>query len=139
MSAFVVEVPGVPAPKGSKIRTRYGMRESSKRVKPWEELVVAAVMQQMDAEFLFTPLAPPYRVDVWFYFQRPRTTKARVPVAPKLGDVDKLARATLDPLTNAGLIEDDRHVVELWAKKAWAGPTETPGAVIRVTSIEENE
>ena len=37
MRPFVVEVTGVPAPQGSKVRTRYGMREASKRVKPWRE------------------------------------------------------------------------------------------------------
>jgi Holliday junction resolvase RusA-like endonuclease len=139
MRPFVVEVGGVPAPKGSKVRTRYGMRESSKRVKPWEELVVAAVMQQMDAEFLFAPLAPPYRVEVAFFFRKPRTSRARYPVAPTIGDLDKLERSVGDPLTQAGLIEDDRHIVKWVAEKAWAGPAETPGAVISVYSIEEDE
>lgn len=137
MRPFVVEVPGVPAPKGSKVRTRYGMRESSKRVKPWEQLVVAAVMQQMDQDAMFTPLAPPYHVDVWFYFRKPRTSRARHPVAPTIGDLDKLQRSVGDALTGAGLIEDDRHIVGWAADKSWAGPTETPGAVIRVYSIEE--
>ena len=36
----IIRVDGVPAPQGSKIRTRYGMREASKRVGPWREAVL---------------------------------------------------------------------------------------------------
>lgn len=139
MSVFIVEVPGIPAPQGSKTRTRYGMRESSKRVKPWREAVVAAVMQQMDQDAMFGPLAPPYRVQVWFFFRKPRTSLARNPVAPTIGDLDKHQRAVGDALTTAGLIEDDRHIIEWTAEKAWAGPADTPGAIIRVTTIKETE
>lgn len=139
MTAFVVEVAGVPAPQGSKIRTRYGIRESSARVKPWRDAVVAAVAQQMDAEFMLGPLPKPYRVDVWFYFRKPRTSLAGFPVAPTIGDLDKLTRSTNDALTAAGLIEDDRFIVAGMQEKAWAGPTDTPGAVIRVTSLREEE
>lgn len=132
-----MEVAGTPAPQGSKVRTRYGMRESSKRVKPWREAVVAAVMAQMDAEYLFFPLRKPYLIETYFYFEKPRTTTAGFPVAPTIGDGDKLTRSTWDALVQAGLIEDDRFAVEWGGKKAWAGPTDTPGAVIRVTEIEE--
>ena len=68
------EVDGIPAPQGSKVRTRYGMFECSKRVGPWREAVKAAASA-------FPPVEPPYRVDVSFYIPRPKSTKALFPVA----------------------------------------------------------
>lgn len=132
MSTVTFHVPGTPAPQGSKIRTRYGMRESSQRVKPWRDVVTqrAAVA----ADDILCPLEPPYTVELWFYILKPRTTRATHPVAPTVGDLDKLTRACGDALTQAGLIEDDRFIVSLHAEKAWAAPDE-PGVVIRVTEV----
>ena len=135
MSVITFEVAGTPAPQGSKIRTRYGMRESSKRVKPWRDLVKQAASIRADELCLLTPLEPPYRVDVWFYIRKPRTTRALWPVAPTVGDVDKLARAANDALTASGIIHDDRFITELSASKQWAGDGETPGAIIRITEL----
>lgn len=137
MTYIAFEVEGTPAPQGSKTKTRYGFRESSKRVKPWRDAVKRAATAAGDAAGLFDALAPPYRVDVWFYISKPRTTKASHPVAPTVGDGDKLTRAVWDGLVQGGLLQDDRFVVEWGGGKKWAGPGETPGAVIRVTEIKE--
>lgn len=134
MSTVSFHVEGVPAPKGSKIRTRYGMFESSKRVKPWADLVTQAAAIATDGEYLLAPLTPPYALDVWFYFERPRTSRAAHPVAPTIGDLDKLIRACGDAIVQAGLIEDDRHIIRIHAEKAWA-VGEKPGAIIRVTEV----
>ncbi len=134
MSVITFRVNGTPAPQGSKTRTRFGMRESSKRVKPWRDLVTQAAAITADQESLLGPLTPPYRLDVWFYIPKPRTTRAAHPVAPTVGDLDKLIRACGDAITQAGLIEDDRHIIRIVAEKAWAGD-ETPGAVITVRQI----
>lgn len=133
MSVITFEVAGTPAPQGSKTRTRYGMFESSKRVKPWRELVTHAAVKAGDDAALLGPLTPPYHVEIWFYFRKPRTSRAEHPVAPTIGDTDKLVRAVGDALTNSGLIEDDRFIVTIFAEKKWAGANETPGAVIRVS------
>ncbi len=133
MVTLTFDVEGIPAPKGSKIRTRYGMFESSKRVKPWEALVTKAAVKAGDDAALLGPLTPPYRLDAWFYIQKPRTTRAAFPVAPTVGDLDKLTRAVGDALTESGLIEDDRFIVTIFAEKAWAGGDEKPGAVIRIS------
>lgn len=130
------EVEGIAAPQGSKVRTRYGMRESSKRVKPWREAVKKAAMAESDRVGLFDALNPPYRVDAHFYILRPRTTKSDYPVAPTVGDVDKLLRSTNDALVQGGLIVDDRFIVAGEFSKQWAGDGETPGAVITVTEID---
>lgn len=71
-------------------------------------------------------------MEVWFFIPKPRTTLAKHPVAPAVGDVDKLVRAVNDGLTAGGLIEDDRFIIRLTAEKAWAGEG-GPGAFIRVT------
>src|SRR5690349_20980147 len=92
----VIRVDGTPAPQGSKIRTRYGMFESSKRVKPWREAVINAVkgMEQ---------IAPPYDVTVHMFIPRPKSTRAAYPVAPAIGDIDKMLRATYDGLVQGGI------------------------------------
>lgn len=128
-------VAGTPAPQGSKTRTRYGMFESSKRVKPWRELVHAAAVRAGDDVCLLGPLTPPYRVEMTFRIQKPRTSRAKHPVAPTIGDIDKLTRAVGDALTSAGLIEDDRHIITLTAEKEWAEDGEKAGVTVRVTEI----
>lgn len=134
MSVITFHVEGTSAPQGSKTRTRHGMFESSKRVKPWRELVTQAAVQAGDDAALLGPLTPPYRLDVWFFIQKPKTTRAKHPVAPTIGDLDKLVRAVGDALTKSGLIEDDRHIVKLVAEKAWA-VGEKPGAIVRVSEV----
>lgn len=132
--SITFHVEGTPAPQGSKVRTRFGMRESSKRVKPWRDLVHAAAIRAGDDASLLGPLTPPYRVEMWFFISKPRTTRAKHPVAPTIGDLDKLTRAVGDALTSAGLIEDDRHIIKLVAEKAWA-VGEKPGVIVRVTEV----
>lgn len=121
------QVHGTPAPQGSKTRTRYGMFESSKRVKPWREAVATAAAG-------LDPIAPPYDVKVFFFIPTPKKTSAVFPVAPTVGDLDKLLRATFDGLTASGIITDDRHIVTTEAAKNWAG-TDGPGAVIIIKSL----
>lgn len=133
--SVVFTVSGVPAPQGSKIRTRFGMREASKRVKPWRDVVTTAAASAADDAALLGPLRAPYRLEVWFYIPRPKTTRAKHPVAPTVGDLDKLVRAVGDALTASGLIADDRHIIHLTASKQWAGH-DGPGAVIRVTEVQ---
>ncbi|RLK47640.1 RusA family crossover junction endodeoxyribonuclease [Microbacterium telephonicum] len=133
MTAITFTVNGTPAPQGSKTRTRYGMFESSRRVKPWREVVTQAASIAADNACLLGPLHPPYRVDMWFYIKKPRTTRATHPVAPTIGDLDKLARACGDALTTSGLIQDDRFIVSLHVDKEWAGE-DGPGVII---SVEE--
>lgn len=131
---IVFTVSGTPAPQGSKTRTRYGMFESSKRVKPWRDLVKDAAIRAGDEAALLEPLTPPYLVEAWFFIQKPRTTRAKHPVAPTIGDLDKLFRAVGDALVKGGLIEDDRHIVKLTAEKSWA-VGEKPGVIIRVSEL----
>jgi len=122
MYAIVYSVSGNPAPQGSKTRTRYGMIDTSKRLKPWRDLVIQASKKQ--AELTDTVLGP-IHVHLTFRFTRP--AKPARPYPPI--DIDKLARAVLDGMTQGGIIEDDRHVTHLTATKEYA---ETAGVLIRI-------
>lgn len=124
---FFVE--GTPAPQGSKVRTRHGMRESSKRVKPWRDHVRA------EAEALNLQMKPPYEVALRFRITRPKSTNAEYPVAPTVGDIDKLVRAVNDALTQSHIIDDDRHIVFQSAEKRWTERDEKPGVMIYVSSL----
>ncbi len=130
-ASFVVH--GVPAPQGSKRVFGGRVVEQSKRVKPWRDAVRTAAAVEADRIGLLAPLEAPYGVELWFYIPKPRTTRAQHPVAPAVGDLDKLVRSTLDALTQSGIILDDRFIVNLTTSKAWAGSGEQPGAIIRIT------
>lgn len=52
------------------------------------------------------------------------------PIAPRAGDVDKLARNVLDALTKAGAYGDDVQVVRMICDKY--GPAPAPGLLVQV-------
>lgn len=130
MSDLTFFVPGVPAPQGSKSMSRSGhMYEANKRLKPWREILVHHAARAYHGE----PIDAPVRVTAVFYFPKPRTTRFKHYPAGK-PDVDKLCRAVLDSLTIARVFRDDARVVELSARKEWAGTKN--GAQITVELVE---
>lgn len=136
---------GTPAPQGSKIRTKFGMRESSQAVGPWREAVKAAA-QLADVGHVGGPVV----VQVWFRFQRPKShygtgrnagvLRAAAPPFPtnrNVGDIDKLLRSSFDALTDVGAIDDDSRIVAVHAYKHWAHSDRSfdgqqPGATIHI-------
>ncbi len=91
----------------------YTRPASSKEI-PWTDAVAKQAMWlrgQVEAP------APPYAVELAFYFPRPGRAAH---TWPSRLDVDKAARAVLDGLVRGGLLADDRHVTELRASKRWA-------------------
>ena len=137
---------GTPAPKGSKIRTKYGMRESSKGVRPWEEAVKAAAMDAMDADDEFQPIEKGgVTLSVTFSFKRPLShygtgknwnrMKNRFAWAymTRKPDLDKIARSTMDALTEAGVWADDAQVRMLLAEKCWSNDRTREGAYVIVS------
>jgi crossover junction endodeoxyribonuclease RusA len=123
-------VPGRPAPQGSKRHVGHGiMVESSRQLGPWRERVALAAHNATAASEL---LAGPITLALDFVLPRPKSTpKRRTPAATKRPDVDKLARAVLDAITDV-IIADDAQVIELRATKRLAELAETPGVQIRV-------
>lgn len=128
---------GDPAPQGSKsFKGIHGghavMAESSKRVAPWRQTVVAAAFGAG------LSLDGPVAVRMVFSVRRPKSARKddRHPHAQP--DVSKLARSTEDAITDAGLWTSDARVTgytRLW--KAYAGHPEwdvdclpVPGVVV---------
>lgn len=131
-----VDVLGIPAPQGSKRHVGRGILvESSTKVGPWREAVVAAATNQGAANMR---LDGPIHVDVSFYLPRPkshfRANGDLKPTAPfvqsNTPDLDKLLRSTLDALVQAAVIADDARVQHIEARKLYATSERAPGALI---------
>lgn len=136
LHCFVVE--GIPAPQGSKTPNRggFGFHEASKRVKPWRERVIKATAAHVANAEDFELIDSAIHVDVHFYFSKPPSSKAEHPVAPTIGDGDKLTRATWDGLVQGGLLKDDRFITGWGGSKQWAGPNEVPGCIVVVKEVD---
>lgn len=133
-----VVVYGKPAPQGSKTRNKYGgvRDDNAERLKPWREAVKHVTLTDAgDRE------EGPVKVDLTFTFDPPKSAPKRRriwPVTRASFDVDKLARACFDALTDAGVWRDDSQVVHLTARKVYVGDTgalDIPGAHIRVWQV----
>lgn len=138
-------VMGTPAPQGSKKgfarNGRVMMVESSKKVGPWREAVVAQCQRDGLAGRMMTG---PVSVDLLFLLPRPkghygtgRNADVLKPGSPKYPtgkpDTDKLARAVMDALVQAGVLKDDSQVVALDARKAYCSAGDpVPGAHVTV-------
>jgi crossover junction endodeoxyribonuclease RusA len=131
-------VPGKPAPQGSKRHVGRGILiESSKALGPWRERIAIVAREATGGAGprMFTA-GDPLAVHIEFVMPRPAgTPKSRTPAAVKRPDVDKLARAVLDAITDV-LIHDDSAVVHLQATKRLAAIDEPPGADVTVAVIE---
>jgi Holliday junction resolvase RusA-like endonuclease len=120
-------VEGIPVPQGSKTATvingRAVMFEANKKHKAWRDHVRATVGK------LETPSTQPVRVELQFWFEKPKTVKREhMSVKP---DLDKLSRSVLDAITG-GILKDDSQVVILNARKEYG---DKPGVLIRVMEI----
>ncbi len=141
-------IPGVAAPQGSKIATRWGtMRESSKRVGPWRN----SVMWTTENEYHLPPINDPVSVEITFFFARPKSHYGTGRNCAKLkdsapnhctsslhGDIDKLARCTLDGLAHRSggcVLKDDSLVVMLQCSKQYASADESTGALVKIKNL----
>jgi crossover junction endodeoxyribonuclease RusA len=122
-------VAGRPAPQGSKRHVGGGVLiESSKACAPWRTNVAWWASQVHDGP----PMDGPLSVNLVFVMPRPAATpKRRTPAAVKKPDVDKLARAILDALTDV-VWRDDSQITHLNARKRLAELDEQPGVRIRI-------
>lgn len=132
MSAHTFTVNGNPAPQGSKrvgrnrATGRAVLIESSTAVKPWRKAIADAWHAHG-----YAAVTGPVRVEAVYYLPRPKghygtgrnagTLRPSAPRWPAVKpDVDKLDRACLDALTQAGAIDDDARVVALAVLKRYA-------------------
>jgi Holliday junction resolvase RusA-like endonuclease len=111
-------VTGKPVPQGSKTAFVVGRRaivtdQNRAVLKPWRETVAVAA----DRGVTFSQ---PVAVALAFVLPAPQKPRWSVPAVKP--DIDKLARACLDALTDGGLIEDDARVVDLHVTKRYGSP-----------------
>lgn len=131
---MIIVVRGTPAPQGSKRHVGGGrMIEMSKAVGPWREAVRAETQRAMLG---MAPTHRPVSVFVNFYLPRPKSTPKSVTLPAKRPDLDKLARAVLDGVTQGGAWLDDSQVVRLQCQKNFAGQENPPGCTIDIITVE---
>jgi Holliday junction resolvase RusA-like endonuclease len=142
VSTLTFTVIGQPGAQGSKRHVGRGiMVESSKKVTPWRQDVVAAAMKAAK-DVGWDTVTAPVIVAVGFTFTRPkshyRTGKnahllrddaPHSVTSRSAGDLDKLLRSTFDALTTAGIWADDSLVADLHATKHYGAHA---GAHIRI-------
>lgn len=136
---LVVTVFGKPVTQGSKVRTRWSVRDdNAERLRPWREAVKQAALGALAGA---DRLEGPVSVAVVFTFDRPKSApKSRPcwPVTRSSGDVDKLQRAIFDALTDAGVWRDDSQVIDVRARKVHVGDDgalHIPGAMVTVQAV----
>jgi crossover junction endodeoxyribonuclease RusA len=137
--AFVVH--GEPAPQGSKRHVGGGrMIESSRKVAPWRQDVVAAARAAMAHEDGWATLDGPLGVEFTFTLRKPASApKKRITYPDRKPDLSKLVRSTEDALVTAGLIADDARIVAMQARKVFPHEHQqamsSTGAWIRVWQV----
>jgi crossover junction endodeoxyribonuclease RusA len=145
MSQVILDIYGVPKPQGSKRAWVQGgrarMAESAgEALRTWREDVKQAALAALPAD---CPYAGPVWTELSFYMPRPlshwgtgRNAGVLKPSAPDYAptrpDIDKLVRATLDALKDAGVYRDDGQVVALHVAKYYVPQQRGPGAWILV-------
>lgn len=138
------EVPGEPQPQGSTkaFRHRHTGRvmvtSDNARLRPWRDAVCWHARQALAGR---GALVGPVEVVVEFRFARPGGhfgKRGLRPTAPRehivRPDLDKLVRAVLDALSEAGVWRDDAQVVETKARKRYHAQ---PGAAIEVRPADD--
>lgn len=139
---------GRPVPQGSKRHVGRGIMIESSNVVPWRQTIEVAAMQSIRGVD-WSRTSDPVRLDVTFYFDRPRThfragkyfgllrdNAPALPYGRGQGDLEKLVRAVGDACTSAGVWVDDSQVASLTAAKAWTDDEhDRPCAVVTVQSL----
>lgn len=138
---IAIVVDGIPIPQGSKtpVFAGHGRRPrmkdaNEKRLKPWRRTVRD---RAKDVCAYHDTITTPVQVWVRFTFTRPKShyrtgrnahrlkdTSPAMPTGHDLGDIDKLQRAIFDALTDAEVWADDSLVVDVRARKFYAGEHE---------------
>lgn len=133
---LVFTVTAVPKPQGSKRgfvvngkdggKARAIVVDSDKEpLRSFREAVRATAVEQGAEQFV-----GPVRVHLAFAMPKPKAAERgprRWPIGKNAGDVDKLARAVLDALTDANVWGDDGQVVHLIVRKDYPGTAEVWG------------
>lgn len=113
--------------------------KNPKTLKPWREAVRSTAVEAIgDA---WQPYAGPVTVRLLFALAKPSSapkSRRTWPTGARSGDIDKLARAVLDALTDAGVWRDDSQVIRLDIVKDYPDHVGqiTPGVIVHVEPLE---
>lgn len=151
-AGITIRAYGRPITQGSKTKTRHGLiDDNTKTLKSWRKNVRAAAE---DATRYHDTITGPVFVRITFSLPRPashyrtgrnahllRDNAPAWPIARGSGDNDKFQRACFDALTDAHVWADDVQVVDIRARKVWAGEHELaldrPGVRIDIVPFSE--
>jgi crossover junction endodeoxyribonuclease RusA len=118
-------IAGVPAPQGSKVRTKWGVREDNPATRPWRTAVAWEATAAMNGR---QPFDMPLELLVDFYFPRPKShylksgLRSTAPYwCATRPDTDKLLRAIGDAITGI-VVRDDAQLVLINARKLYGTP-----------------
>lgn len=154
-NTLTINIMGTPISQGSKGARIQGRRAvlfdtNADKLKPWRKTITTAAEDAIRNHYSpnnhrgWEPLDTPAELVVTFYQPRPRshygtgrnaqTLRLDAPTwCSSKPDVDKLLRALLDGLTDAGAVTDDSRVVRIIAEHRYATPT--PGIRLHLTPI----
>lgn len=135
MTGVAFFIAGIPVPQGSKTAYVVGKRAvltdaNKKTLKPWRaEVTRIAKASWADRQQLVDVAV---RVVATFVFERPKSVRRSAPsVKP---DIDKLARALLDGVTDSGIWKDDSQVTRLEVEKVYGA---APGVHVVISRAGE--
>jgi crossover junction endodeoxyribonuclease RusA len=119
-----LSVHGTPQPQGSakafipKGWKRAIITSDNAKMKPWRQQISGMAAEAMQGQEL---AAGPVRIEVDFYFAKPKSAKKSLEHKITKPDIDKLARSVLDALSGIAF-RDDSQVVELTFSKNFGLP-----------------
>jgi crossover junction endodeoxyribonuclease RusA len=128
---------GLPVPQGSTRAfiprgwKRAIVTADNKKTKPWRQEIAGACYAAIGRQAGAGPNVP-IRIEVRFFFPRPKSLKKSVLDKTTKPDIDKLVRAALDALTGIAF-DDDSQVTELHACKLFGTP---PRMEIKITEAD---
>lgn len=120
-------IPGTPKAQPRPRLARNGHAYTPDSVKPWKRTVTLHAKPRRPKE----PLDGPVFVSLRFYLEKPKSNKSHAHIQKP--DIDNLAKAVLDVLTQCGYWRDDSQIAEMLVSKSWA--TTESGVTVRVEKL----
>ena len=137
---FECLVPGPPIGKGRPRASSMGGHirlYTPKKTADWERS--AALLARR--EWCRGPSEDLCRADIVAVFSRPQRLLRKKDPLQRIyhgskPDIDNVAKSVLDSLVMAGVIRDDKQVVELFVRSVYASKEEGPCVEVRLSSID---